>query len=105
VPTYFAAYRQYAEAATSDGGDGDDDQVVDDEGPQPSTVTNPLADDTPTTLEVLAAARGLDAEVADAQGAPDGIPVAVEPSGDGQAPGQEPHKKNGKPHRQGKVRN
>ncbi len=35
VPKYFAAYRQYAEAATSDGGDGDDDQAVDDEGAQP----------------------------------------------------------------------
>ena len=89
VPTYFTTYRQYAEAATSAGGDGDDDEGVTVETTESDTTVDDAA---PTTLEVLVAARGLDPDTSGEEGA------------DGQPPGdQEPHKKDGKAHKNGKV--
>jgi hypothetical protein len=89
VPTYFAAYRQYAEAATADGGDGDDDEGVTVETSESDIIAD---DDAPTTLEVLAAARGLDSDTDGDHG------------GNGQSPAVgEPHQKHGKVGRNGKV--
>jgi hypothetical protein len=89
VPTYFTTARQYAEAATADGGDGDDDEGVTVETSESDTIADDAA---PTTLEVLVAARGLDPDTGGEEGA------------DGQPPGdQEPHKKDGKAHKNGKV--
>jgi hypothetical protein len=88
IPTYFTTARQYAEAETSGGGDGDDDEGVTVE----TTESDTIAEDAPSTLEVLVAARGLDPGPGGEEGA------------DGQTPGdQEPHKKDGKAHKNGKV--
>jgi hypothetical protein len=98
VPRYFSEYRQYAEAATAEGGDGDDDEGVtteleESEAGDDSTGDGAAsADEAPTSLEVLAAARGLDV---DAIG--DGAPEGSDP-GHGAS-----HKPNGKPRKNGKV--
>jgi sulfate permease, SulP family len=88
VPTYFTTYQQYADAATSAGGDGDDDEGVTVETTESDTVVD---DDAPTTLDVLAAARGLD-------------PGTGGDGADGQPAGNlEPRTKTGKVHKEGKV--
>jgi hypothetical protein len=72
IPTYFSTYRPHAE-----GGDGDGDEGVtteleeSDEGADATAGDALGAEDAPTTLEVLAAARGLDAD-AMGEGEPDG---------------------------------
>jgi hypothetical protein len=89
VPTYFTLAQQYAEAATAEGGDGDDDEGVTVETAESDRIAD---DDDPTTLEVLAAARGLDPERGDDEGPHE------PPSGqDGS------HKKRAKTHKNDKV--
>jgi hypothetical protein len=89
VPTYFTAYRQYAEAATAEGGDGDDDEGVVVETTDSDTIAD---DDAPTAPEVLVSAGGLDPE------------AGGDDPADGQRSGDlEPHTKNGKVHKEGKV--
>jgi hypothetical protein len=87
VPTYFAAYLHHDAAQTADNGDGDEGVTTEleesDDGSEPTADdargTQDArgaqdaggADDAPTPLEVLAAARGLDAD-AMGDGGPDG---------------------------------
>ena len=89
VPRYFTFAQQYAEAATAEGGDGDDDEGVTVETAESDRIAD---DDEPTTLEVLAAARGLDPERGDDEGPHE------PPSGQ-----DESHKKRAKTHKNDKV--
>jgi high affinity sulfate transporter 1 len=90
VPTYFAAYRRRTEAQTA-GGDGDVDEGVTAEMEGSYSGGDPGPEVAPTSLEVLAAARGLDG---DQVGAQDASLLS--------AGGDEHRKKNGKGRRNGK---
>ena len=101
VPTYFAAYRQYAEAATADGGDGDDDQVVNDETAEPAAPTRTRHRLRPPRMTPRPPSRSWPRREAWTRRAPSA-------DGRGGRAGEgsgEPHKKNGKVHRHGKVHN
>jgi hypothetical protein len=70
VPTYFTVLKEYVESETAQGGDGDgdgDEGVTteleeSDDGADSTAGAAPGSGESPTTLDVLAAARGMDAD-------------------------------------------